>query len=353
MFTSGTTGEPKGVMLTHGQSLRGFEMLNHVSLGLHVGDRHLVVPPFFHCFGYKAGWMVSLMFGATVLPVSVFDAPSALELIENERVTVVQGPPTMFHSLLSAPNLPAPQHSALRVAFVGASSVPGELIHRLHRELGFSSVMTGYGLTEASALVALTRKTDSAHMVANWAGRPIPDIEVRIVDDTGQSVSCGTAGEVLVRGYNLMKGYYEDSAATADVIDLEGWLHTGDIGVMNEAGYLKITDRKKDIVLVGGFNVSPTEVESILLGCDAIDQVALIGAPDDRLGEVGAAYVVLRPGATVTADEIKLWASAHMANFKVPRYVAIVESLPRNASGKVLKHELRTSSDIRIDMEGT
>lgn len=340
MFTSGTTGFPKGVMLTHGQSLRAFEAYNE-GYGLREGDRHLAVNPFFHCFGYKAGWMLSFMVGATVLPMAVFDPGKLLAVVAAERVSVLPGPPTLFTSILDSPHRDGYDLSSLRAAFVGASSVPVELVRRMRQELPIETVATGYGLTECTAMVAVTAQDDDPETVANWSGKPVRGVEVRLVDPQGHDIADGADGEVLVRGFNVMKGYLDDPAATAAVIDQAGWLHTGDIGTRNGQGYLKITDRKKDIFIVGGFNVAPAEVENALLELRQISSVAVVGVPHLRLGEVGAAFVLPRPGCTVTRDEVLAWASHRLANFKVPRYVFITRDLPLNASGKVLKHALR------------
>jgi HIP---CoA ligase len=340
MFTSGTTGFPKGVMLTHGQSLRAYEAYNE-GYGLREGDRHLVVNPFFHCFGYKAGWMLSFMVGATVFPVAVFDAGQLLATVAAERVSVLPGPPTLFTSILDSPHRAGYDLGSLRAAFVGASTVPVELVRRMRQELPIETVATGYGLTECTAMVAVTAQDDDPETVANWSGKPVRGIEVRLVDPQGRDVADGDDGEVLVRGFNVMNGYFDDPAATAAVIDSGGWLHTGDIGTRNGQGYLKITDRKKDIFIVGGFNVAPAEVENALLELGPISSVAVVGVPDQRLGEVGAAFVLPRPGCTVTRHDVLAWARQRLANFKVPRYVFITSDLPLNASGKVLKHALR------------
>jgi len=340
MFTSGTTGFPKGVLLTHGQSLRAYEAYNE-GFGLREGDRHLVLNPFFHCFGYKAGWMLSFLVGATVVVMRVFDADHLLDTVAAERISVLPGPPTLFTSVLDSPRRLDRDLSSLRLAFIGASSVPVELVRRVRRDLPVRTVSTGYGLTECTAMVAVTARDDPPEIVANWSGKPVRGIEVRLVDPQGREVPDGHDGEVLVRGFNVMKGYLDDPAATAAAIDADGWLHTGDIGERNSEGYLRITGRKKDIFIVGGFNVAPAEVEGALLEFDQISSAAVVGVPDLRLGEVGAAFVTPRPGSTVTPGDVVAWARQRLANFKVPRYVFITSTLPTNASGKVLKYVLQ------------
>jgi acyl-CoA synthetase (AMP-forming)/AMP-acid ligase II len=208
-------------------------------------------------------------------------------------------------------------------------------------ELGFETVITGYGLTEASGIVTMCRHDDDPETIATTSGRAIPGVEVRCVDDSGREFPRGEPGEVVVRGYNVMQGYFEEEAETAATIDAEGWLHTGDIGVMDERGYLRITDRKKDMFIIGGFNCYPAEIEGLLFEHPQVAQVAVVGIPDERMGEVGMAFVVPMPGAKPKPDEIVAWCREHMANYKVPRRVEIVDALPMNAAGKVQKFVLR------------
>jgi acyl-CoA synthetase (AMP-forming)/AMP-acid ligase II len=339
IFTSGTTGMPKGVMLRHGASLRAYELMNQ-SYQVREGDRGLIVTPFFHCFGYKAGWMVTLMTGATAVPMAVFDPEVALRMIEELGITHMGGSPTMFWAMLDHPSR---QHRKLgmRTTIASAAYVPVELIERIRDDLGVEHSLTGYGLTEAHAIVSISPPDDSPEMVANWSGRVIDGVETRIVDEHGKDVPLGDRGELLVRGFGVMSGYVADPAATAAVIDPDGWLRTGDIAYMNADRYLKVCDRSKDIYIVGGFNVAPAEVEGILVDWDRISVAAVVGVPDDRWGEVGVAFVVPAPGGSIEPDDVVAYARSHMADYKVPRRVLIVEELPLNATGKVLKHELR------------
>jgi len=261
--------------------------------------------------------------------------------VARERITVLPGPPTLLQGLLDEPDRGRYDLSSLRLTVTGAAAVPVKLIERLRDEMTFDTIITGYGLTETTGTAAMCRHDDDPDTIANWSGRAIPDTELRVVDDDGQPVPTGQPGEVVVRGYHVMRGYFEEPEETAATIDADGWLHTGDIAVMNDRGYVRITDRKKDMFIVGGFNAYPAEIENLLLGDDRLAQAAVVGVPDPRLGEVGVAFVVPRPGATVTPDEVIAWARDHMANYKVPRAVEIVDALPLNASGKVLKYELR------------
>jgi acyl-CoA synthetase (AMP-forming)/AMP-acid ligase II len=339
IFTSGTTGTPKGVMLRHGASLRGYQAFSD-RFGLGAGDRYLIPTPFFHCFGYKAGWMISLMAGAVAFPLAVFDAGPVLEIISRERITHMPGPPTMFSAVLDHPRRGQFNLSSLRYAIVGAASIPAELIRRMRAELGIGSILAAYGLTENHALASLTAPGDPPEVVATTVGQPLPGIEVRIVDDAGADVPAGHSGELIIRGPFLMSGYFGDEEATARAIT-DGWLHSGDVGAFDDRGYLRITDRKKDMFIVGGFNVAPAEVEKALLGLDGVAQVAVVGMPDDYFGEVGAAFVIPRDGARVEPGDVIAYAREHLANFKVPRRVEIIDALPLNATGKVLKDELR------------
>ncbi len=343
IFTSGTTGRPKGVVSTHGQTLRAFDDWSRI-VGLREGDRYLVVNPFFHTFGYKAGFLACIMRGAAIVPHAVFEVPSVLARVAEERISMLPGPPTLYASILDSPDRSSLDLSSLRLAVTGAAPVPVALIERMRQELTFETVLTAYGLTEATGVVTICRQDDDPETISRTSGRAIPDVEVRIVDDSGAEVERGSPGEIVARGYNVMQGYLDDPDATAEAVDELGWLHTGDIGVMDEQGNVTITDRKKDMFVVGGFNAYPAEIEGTLLRHPAVGQVAVVGVPDERMGEVGMAFVIPRPGATVDPDEVVAWARERMANYKVPRRVAVVEALPLNASGKVLKHQLRASA---------
>ena len=340
MFTSGTTGKPKGVMTTHAQTVKVFLAWSDM-VGLREGDRYLIVNPFFHTFGYKAGWVACLLRGATALPELVFDVPRVLERVGTENVSVLPGPPALYQSILSHPDLGKYDLSALRLAVTGAAPTPVELIRRMRDELGFETVLTAYGLTEVCGTATCCRPEDDAETIATTSGRAIPDVEVLCVDQGGQEVHRGESGEIVVRGYNVMRGYFEDPEATAKTIDSDGWLHTGDIGVMDERGYVRITDRIKDMFIMGGFNCYPAEIENLMFGSGDFAQVAVIGVPDERMGEVGMAFVVPGPGKSVDSESVIAWCRANMANYKVPRFVEVVTELPSNASGKITKFVLR------------
>ncbi|MCX5305435.1 FadD3 family acyl-CoA ligase [Streptomyces sp. NBC_00160] len=341
IFTSGTTGSPKGAVITHGQSLRCYDVWSELA-GLREGDRYLIVNPFFHTFGYKAGIIACLMRGATMVPQPVFNVDTVLANVAAERISVLPGPPTLHQSLLDHPQRDHHDLSALRLVVTGAAVVPLRLVERLRGELHIATVLTAYGLSEASGIVTMCRRGDAAETVSATSGRAIPDTEVVILDADGRPQPAGRAGEIAVRGYHVMQGYFEDPEETTRTITPEGWLHTGDVGVLDEDGNLRITDRIKDMFIVGGFNAYPAEIEQLLGLHPDIADVAVIGIPDPRLGEVGKAYAVRRPGSTVTADDLIAWSRREMANYKVPRAVEFVTELPRNASGKILKRALRT-----------
>ena len=340
MFTSGTTGKPKGVMTSHSQNIRVFDTWSH-TVGLRSDDNYLVINPFFHTFGYKAGWLASLIRGTQIFPVAAFDVLEVLHRIQRDRITMLPGPPTVYQTLLAHPDRQNYDLSSLRLAVTGAASVPVELIRRMRSELGFSTVLTAYGLTETCGVVTITAASDEPELIATTAGRAMPGVEVECVSPSGQRVPAGEPGEVRVRGYNVMQGYFDDPAATAEAVTPDGWLMTGDIGVMSAAGYLRITDRIKDMFIVGGFNVYPAEIENLLCSLEGVAQAAVIGIPDERMGEVARAYIVRRPGSALAAAEVIEWSRRNMANYKVPRSVEFLEALPLNAAGKVLKTALR------------
>lgn len=345
VYTSGTTGRPRGAVITHAQTLRCYAVWSELA-GLREGDRYLIVNPFFHTFGYKAGIIACLMRGATMIPQPVFNVDTVLANIAAERVSVLPGPPTLHQSLLDHPARDSHDLSTLRLVVTGAAVVPLRLVERLRAELRVATVLTAYGLSEAGGVVTMCRRGDPAEVVATTSGRAIPDTEVKVVSAAGTDLPPGTPGEILVRGHHVMRGYHEDPEGTALVITADGWLRTGDVGVLDEAGNLRITDRVKDMFVVGGFNAYPAEIEQLLGLHPEVADVAVVGVPDARLGEVGKAYVVRRPptgpgGCDLTADDLIAWARREMANYKVPRQVEFVTELPRNASGKVVKGELR------------
>jgi HIP---CoA ligase len=352
VFTSGTTGQPKGVQLTHGAPIDLYVPYGRI-WGLRPGDRYLIVLPFFHTGGNKAGMMVSLLHGVTMVPMPVFDTEGAMKLIERHQITVMNGSPTIYTSILDHPNRDRYDLGSLRLAATGAATVPPRLVERARTELPFENFITAYGLTECCGTATMCRSTDPEQVVMTSNGSALPGVEVRITGLDGASASVGEPGEVLVRGGNVTSGYWQDPEATKEAIDADGWLHTGDVGSLDDGGNLKIIDRLKDLFIVGGFNVSPAEVEGVMARHPDISEVAVIGVPDDRLGEVARAYVIAKPGAEPDAEQVITWCRERLANFKVPRSVLVVDQFPRNATGKVLRRELRAAPSPVSDPQST
>ena len=329
LFTSGTTGRSKGVLSAHRQVVdvaRAWAECGEVG----AADRYLVINPFFHSFGYKAGVVVGLLTGATLVPQAVYDVEAAMRLIQDERITVLPGAPTIFQTILDHPARAEFDLSSLRFAVTGAAVVPVALVERMQQEMGFDIVLTAFGMTEA-VVATMCRRGDPPEVVARTCGRAVAGFETRI----------GEQDELLLRGPNVMLGYLDDDEATKAAIDADGWLHTGDVGVLDNQGYLRITDRLKDMYISGGFNVYPAEVEQALARLDGVTDAAVIGTPDERLGEVGLALIVRKPDAALTIDDVLAFCRERLANFKVPRRVEFVDALPRNLAGKVLKTDLR------------
>jgi acyl-CoA synthetase (AMP-forming)/AMP-acid ligase II len=344
LFTSGTTGRPKGVVTDHGQNLHAYYDWSTLA-GMREGDRYAVIPPFFHAFGYKVGWLSSLMHGMTMYPHASLDVDVLTRQIAEEGINIVPGPPTLFHTLLDR-EAEIAGRATLRLAIIGAATIPPVLVRRMKEELGFERVTTCYGLTEATGVATISREEDPLDLVLTTAGRAVPDVEVAVLDEGDPEPRQVGGGEIVVRGYNIMRGYLTASGLGPAPVDASGWLHTGDVGTLDERGYLRVTDRKNDLYVVGGFNVSPAEVEKTLAEHPDVEQVAVIGVPDQRLGEVGMAFVVARQPGRADADLLIAWCRTRLANFKVPRLVRFVTELPRNATGKVVKGELRRQAGV-------
>lgn len=339
MFTSGTTGKPKGVMSRHGAVIKAFSEFV-ATLGLVPGDRYLVVNPFFHAFGYKAGWVSCLLAGATILPQAVFDADEVFARISQDKVTVLPGPPTLYLSLLAHPGLANADLSSLRVAVTGAATIPPILIERMREQLGFKVVTTAYGLTECGGLASICDIDTDVETIASTSGRAISGTEIVIMSDKGEILGVGETGEICIRGFHVMKGYFEQPQATAETIDSDGWMRTGDVGNLDARGFLTITDRLKDMYICGGFNCYPAEIEAALIEHQAIAQTAVVGIADERMGEVGCAFITLKPGHELDEPTLIAWCRERMANYRVPRHVRIVSEMPVNASNKIVKAEL-------------
>jgi len=340
LFTSGTTGKPKGVVTSHGQNIRTFATWS-ATVGLRSDDNYLIINPFFHSFGYKAGWLASIIRGAHMLPVKSFDLDEVLARIARDKISMIPGPPTIYQSLLAHPRRGDYDLSSLRLAVTGAAPVPVELVRQMREELGFELVVTAYGLTESCGVVSICRADDSPERISHSSGRAMDGVEMKCVDADGVALPAGEAGEIWCRGFNVMRGYLDNPQETARTITNDGWLQTGDLGVVEAGGYVRITDRIKDMFITGGFNCYPAEIENTLCSMPGVARAAVIGVADARLGEVARAYIVPAADAALDEQAIISWAREHMANYKVPRSVSLVSELPMNAGGKVLKNELR------------
>jgi acyl-CoA synthetase (AMP-forming)/AMP-acid ligase II len=266
---------------------------------------------------------------------------AVLKQIQDDKISMLPGPPTIYQSILAHPDREKYDLSSLRLAVTGAAPVPVSLIDRMRNELNFESVVTAYGLTETCGFVSICRPDDPAEVISGSSGRAMDGIEIKCVDAQGDEVPRGTPGEIWVRGYNVMQGYFENEQATRETITDDGWLKTGDIGVMDENGYIDITDRMKDMYISGGFNVYPAEIENALSAMEGIIQLAVIGVPDERMGEVGKVFCVKQADSGLTESDVIGFAKQHLANYKIPRSVVFLDAMPMNASGKILKTSLR------------
>jgi long-chain acyl-CoA synthetase len=324
LYTSGTTGKPKGAELTHANLLRNVEVSTGL-FGLDAGAVTLGALPFFHAFGQTCALNATVAVGGTLSLLARFDAGRALEIFERDRVTVFEGVPTMYSALLHHPDAGARDVSALEVCISGGAAMPVEVMRAFEARFG-CAVLEGYGLSETSPLAAFNRR--GRRRKAGSIGIPVDGVEMRLADD----------GEILIRGHNVMKGYWKRPDATAAAIDAGGWFSTGDIGRIDEDGDYYIVDRKKDLVIRGGFNVYPREIEEVLYEHPAVREVAVIGIPHPELGEEVGAAVVLR--AAATADELRRYAKARVAAYKYPRHVWFLDELPKGPTGKILKREI-------------
>ena len=342
IFTSGTTGQPKGVPMTCAQSLAACRAQQEDISNFTADDVIAVSFPFAHNAGYRAGWQVALLHGVRTVPVSVFDPGELLRLIESERVTYLPTVVAVAQGLIAHPDRDKCDLSSLRLVATGGTTIPVKLVEDLLAHLNPGTVVqSGYGLTETAGSVTATRPEDAPEVIATTSGRPLRSLQVRIVGPDGQDVPDGETGEIAVRGPQVLKGYYNNPEATKTAFTQDGFLLTGDAGAFDAAGNLHITDRIKDMYLVGGFNCYPAEIEHVLRQLPGVDQVAVIGVDDERLGQVGKAFIVRSAGSTISAEEIIAWCRNEMANYKVPRSVQFLDALPLNATGKVAKTDLR------------
>jgi fatty-acyl-CoA synthase len=341
-YTSGTTGNPKGAMLTHHNIVAN---ATYFSDGLHLTerDRLCICFPFYHCGGCVLGSLCCVTKGATmVVPGEYFDPLKTLVAIEKERCTALTGVPTMFIAELGHPDFQKFDLSSLRTGLMAGAPCPIEVMRQVIDRMGASEITIGYGLTEASPVITLTSSDDTIERRVTTVGPPLPDVEVKIVDpEAGQEVPPGQQGELWTRSFMIMKGYYKMPEATAAAIDAEGWLHTGDLATMDEAGYCKITGRIKDMIIRGGENIYPREIEEFLYTHPKVADVQVIGVPDLKYGEEVMAWVMLKPGQQATGEEIRDFCRGQIAHYKVPRYVKLVSEFPMTVTGKIQKFRMR------------
>jgi fatty-acyl-CoA synthase len=352
-YTSGTTGFPKGVQLTHANIVKNaFYIGECMELGSE--DRVCIPVPFFHCFGCVLGTLNTVTHEGTMVPVEQFDAEKVLQAVHEDRCTALLGVPTMFIAELEHPEYEKYDTSSLRTGIMAGSPCPEEVMKQVVNDMGAEEITIAYGQTESSPVITQTRTEDPIERRVSTVGRKLPDVEVKIVDpETGEEVESGEPGELCTRGYHVMKGYYKMPDKTEETIDEDGWLHTEDLATMDEDGYVKITGRTKDMIIRGGENIYPREIEEFLYGHPEISDVQVYGVPDEKYGEQVAAAIILKSDASLTEEDVKEHCRENIARHKVPRYVDFVEEYPMTASGKIQKFKLREATVERHDLVET
>jgi fatty-acyl-CoA synthase len=352
-YTSGTTGFPKGVQLTHTNIVKNAFYIGE-SMKLGPEDRVCIPVPFFHCFGCVLGTLNIVTHEGTMVPVESFDAEKVLQAVDQERCTALLGVPTMFIAELEHPDFEQYDTSSLRTGIMAGSPCPMEVMKKVVDVMGASEITIAYGQTESSPVITQTRTDDPLELRVSSVGRKLPDVEVKIVDvDTGEEVGPEEQGDLCTRGYHVMRGYYKMEEKTSEVIDEEGWLHTGDLAVMDEDGYVRITGRAKDMIIRGGENVYPREIEEFLYTHPEVSDVQVYGVPDQKYGEKVAAAVKVREGSSLTAEDVQNYCRENIAYYKVPEYVDFVEEYPMTASGKIQKYKLRQTAVERYGLQDT
>lgn len=343
-YTSGTTGFPKGVMLTHSNlANNGFNIASCMKLTSK--DRLCIPVPFFHCFGCVLGTMACVSVGATMVPLEEFNPEKVLKTVEAEECTGLHGVPTMFIAELNLPNFDSYNLSSLRTGIMAGSNCPIEVMKNVVEKMGATEITIAYGQTESSPVITQTRTNDPIELRVSSVGRALPNVEVKIVEPgTTREVPSGVQGELCTRGYHVMKGYYNNPDATREAIDEEGWLHTGDLAVMDESGYCKITGRLKDMVIRGGENIYPREIEEFLYQHPSVLDVQVIGVPDEKYGEETMAWIIPKEGESITAEAIREYCNGKISRHKIPRYIQFTDQYPMTASGKIQKYKLREQS---------
>ena len=351
-FSSGTTGFPKGVMLTHHNIVNNGKNIGD-RMDLSTADRMMIQVPMFHCFGMVLAMTASMTHGTTILPLPYFSPKPALACINNERITAFHGVPTMFIALLEHEDFPKTDFSYMRTGIMAGSPCPIAVMQDVVNKMHMDQITIVYGQTEAAPGCTMSSTDDSLEVRVNTVGRPLPEIECKIVDpETGEDLPDNVDGEFVARGYNIMKGYYKMPGATAAAIDKDGWLHTGDLARRDENGNFKITGRIKDMIIRGGENIYPKEIEDFIYTHPKVSDVQVIGVPDEQYGEEIMACVILKEGETMTEKEMKQYVLDHMAKHKVPRYVDFVDAFPMNAAGKILKYKMREDATRELGLDG-
>lgn len=352
-YTSGTTGFPKGVMLTH-SNLIGNAYSVADCMRLTSADRLCIPVPLFHCFGCSLGTMTCLVSGATMVPVERFNPIVVLETIEKEKCTALHGVPTMFITELEVLKNTEYDLTTLRTGIMAGSNCPEEVMKAVMEKMGMDEITITYGQTESSPGITMTRTGDSLERRVGTVGKALPGVEVKIVDpETGENVEAGVQGEICTRGYHVMKGYYKMPEATSAVVGRDGWLHTGDLGIMDEEGYLRVTGRIKDMIIRGGENIYPREIEEFLYTNDKVKDVQVVGVPSVKYGEEVMAFIQLRENTYGTEQEIKDFCEGKIAGYKIPRYISFVANYPTTASGKIQKYKLREQAIETLGLERT
>lgn len=343
MFTSGTTGEPKGALFTHAMTLEGARGTIELT-SLVPDDRYAAFGPFSHNAAYKAGWLAALMVGASMVTMPDLSPDGVARVIQQEKITIMPSPPTVLQGLLAHPEFSRFDLSSLRRITTGGTTVPMQLLYDLRKAFPDAVLATGYGMTEVCGSATNTLPTDTLEIIASTAGRAISGTEVRCVNVEGNDVKPGELGEVWIRDAKTMLGYLDNPEATRKSLDEEGWFHSGDLGIFDISGNLKIVDRLSDMYITGGFNCYPAEIEKALLHIPGIAAASVVGVPDERLGQVGRAFIIRLPGEEIDEAAILAWCKINIANYKIPKSIKFVEELPINATGKVVKSKLRSYS---------
>ncbi|MGD7052301.1 MULTISPECIES: AMP-binding protein [Bacillaceae] len=340
-YTSGTTGFPKGVMLTHSNIINN--AINVAECQKLTSEDKICIPvPFFHCFGCVMGTLAAVAKGATMVPLVMFDPLLVLKAVEQEKCTALYGVPTMFIAELNHPDFEKYDLSSLRTGIMAGSPCPTEIMKRVVHDMGAKEITIAYGQTEASPVITQTRPYDSIERRVSTVGSALDNVDVKIIDPaTGEHVPNGVQGELCTRGYLVMKGYYNMKDQTKDAIDSEGWLHTGDLATMDDDGYVVITGRLKDMIIRGGENIYPREIEEFLYSHPKIFDVQIVGVPDEKFGEQVAAFIKVKPGESLNSQEVKDYCTGKISKYKIPYYVEIVDEYPMTASGKIQKFKLR------------